>query len=487
MSEFLITYDELKAKATSIKRIFFYRICGTGMGNCAVLLKSKGFEVEGADTDFFPPMGDYLERAQIATHHINNVTDEMMQSFDLIIVGNVVAKKSADAMRIEKLGVPYTSFPAALGSLVLEDKIVVGVAGTHGKTSTTYYLVQLFKKLGMDPGYLIGGVIDEGPSAHLGTDPIFFIESDEYDSAYFHKISKFHYYSINHLILTSLEFDHGDIFQGIEDIKNQFRGLFPKITHTFILCSDYPETLSLEREFKSQCGEQIKWFSYGEKDEMGPSDILMDKSGSCFTLKIDGQREIFRTNLVGIHNILNLSSAILFALSQGISVEKVKESIRLLQKVKRRQEERGYYKGALVIDDFGHHPTAVEITLKGLRVQYPDHKILAVFAPTSATSRSAIFEKEFAESLKLAHKVILVQPTIPTTIKNVGDINCQRMASLMIPTPLDSVPIVTTLDQLLKMVDAGIGEKGKDWVIVFFSNGHLLGLWESSFVQQLQN
>ena len=178
--------EQLLLKKQSIKKIFFYRICGTGMGAAAILLKEAGYIVEGGDTQFKPPMSDYLKSTQIPLIDLLDVDSEYLRGFDLIVVGNVVSKKSPDAQLIESLGVNFCSFPASLGAFILKERKVVGISGTHGKTTTTYLMSQVFKNLGFNPGYFIGGVLNEGPCANLGNSDYFFIESDEYDLSLIH-------------------------------------------------------------------------------------------------------------------------------------------------------------------------------------------------------------------------------------------------------------------------------------------------------------
>ena len=238
------------------------------MGAAARLLKEIKWEVEGGDVSFDPPMGPYLKSLGIPLHFLPDIEDDHLRSFDFIVVGNVVSGKSKDARRLEGLGVELISFPALLKKFVLFDKKVVGVAGTHGKTTTTFFLTQIFTRLGANPGYFIGGVLEKMPSAHLGKGDYFFIEADEYDSSYFSKVAKFRLYNIYDLILTSLEFDHGDIFSSLEDIKDQFRHLLTSLKGSCIFCSDYSASFSLKKEFS-----HLSWIDYGKKSSLGPTHI----------------------------------------------------------------------------------------------------------------------------------------------------------------------------------------------------------------------
>ena len=255
-----LNYENIKKNKSTIKRIFFYRICGTGMGSSACLLKSAGYEVSGADKMFYPPMSTYLEESKIEVHSLDDFELESLKGeVDLIVVGNVVSGKSDEAREIEKLGIPFCSFPAAIGALILDQKKVIGLAGTHGKTTTTYLGIQVFENLKLNPSYLVGAVLDDMPSALMTDSEYFFIESDEYDSAYFEKFSKFRSYSVDHLVLTSLEFDHADIFETLEDIKDEFRAIIPNVKQN-IVCSDWDSIIDIY----DHMGENVDF--YGEKN-----------------------------------------------------------------------------------------------------------------------------------------------------------------------------------------------------------------------------
>lgn len=469
--------NELLLKRDQIKRIFFYRICGTGMGAAACLLKEKGLLVEGGDTQFYPPMGDYLKSTGIPCHDLKSFDLSRLKEFDLIVVGNVVPRMSDDARAIEASGVKFCSFPAALGAFVLKDVNVVGIAGTHGKTTTTYFATQIFEKLGVDPGYFIGGVIEGRTSSKLGSGKYFFIESDEYDSGYFEKYSKFQSYEIDHLILTSLEFDHADIFENLDAIKNEFRNLFKKLTKGVIYCDDYSAISELEAE--SRDSTSLYWKRYGTKSENGPKIIQTNSLGTTFELA----GENYQTNAIGTHNILNLASIILFARAEGFSKEKIQSAIENLQMVRRRQEYRGSYKGIPVIDDFAHHPRAVELTLDGLLKKYPDRKLFVVMEPNSATARSNIFQNEFEAALKNASHVIFAKPLKPTSVKWAKDLDVVTMAKNLSDKNIKA-QVATNLEQLRQAIDADL--KADD-LLVILSNGTCLGLWESSFVQELSH
>lgn len=475
----LISQEDLIASRHKIKKVFFYRICGAGMGPAAVLVKQAGFDVEGADSAFYPPMSTFLETTGIPLHKLEAVTPEFLKQYDLIVVGNSVSGKAEGARMIEKTGVPFTSFPSALGSLVLKDKNVVGICGTHGKTTTTYFLTQLLENLGQNPGYLVGGIIEGREPAKLG-DKYFVIEGDEYDSAYFHKISKFRLYELKNMILTSLEFDHADIFSSVEKIEDEFRAVLPTMKSTLIFNADYPSAMKLHREYSGN--DRQKWFLYGKDAKTGPHDVKTHENGSDFSVDWKGEKIPFTSSVVGEHNVLNLTSCILYLLSEGFDVAKVQKAAREMQMVKRRQEVRGKYKGMTVIDDFAHHPRAITVTMDAIRARFPKRKLITIFEPISATARSSIFQNEFRDSLAGSDKVIIAKQDLATTAIGGTDLDGEKLAKEISGKGREAL-CVKALPELRKVIDDFAEDNA---VLLILSNRTCLGLWESDFVQALK-
>ena len=474
----LISQEDLIKNRSKIKKVFFYRICGAGMGPAAVLVKQAGFEVEGADSAYYPPMSTFLESTGIPLFKLDQVTPEFLKQYDLIVVGNSVSGKLEAARMIEKVGVPFTSFPSTLGSLVLKDKNVIGIAGTHGKTTTTYFMTQLLENLNQNPGYLVGGIIEGRDPSKLG-DKYFVIESDEYDSAYFHKISKFRLFELKNMILTSLEFDHADIFASVEKIEDEFRAIIPQIKGTMIFNQEYPSAMKLFKEYSSNPAQ--KWFLYGDKSEVGPFDVKNFENGSEFKMKWKGETLSFKSSVVGNHNVLNLASCLLFLLNEGFKVDELQKAAAKLEMVKRRQEVRGHYKGMVVIDDFAHHPRAITVTMDAIRARFKGKKITTIFEPISATARSAIFQNEFRDSLAASDKVIIAKADLPTTALSGGDLNADKLSQEIAQKGSQSV-CVSKLDDLRKAIDEYAEPNS---VLLVLSNRTCLGLWESSFVKEL--
>lgn len=475
----LISQEELIKNRSKIKKVFFYRICGAGMGPAAVLVKQAGFDVQGADSAYYPPMSTFLETTGIPLFKLEEVTPEFLKQYDLIVVGNSVSGKAEAARMIEKVGVPFTSFPSALGSLVLKEKNVIGIAGTHGKTTTTYFMTQLLEKLGQDPGYLVGGIIEGRDPAKLG-DKYFVIESDEYDSAYFHKISKFRLYELKNMILTSLEYDHADIFASVEKIEDEFRDVIPGMKSTLVFNQEYASAMKLYRDYSGKNPSQ-KWFLYGEGSEAGPHDVKTHEFGSEFTVKWKGEKIPFSSSVVGQHNVLNLTSCLIYLLAEGFSVADVQKASREIGMVKRRQEVRGRYKDMIVIDDFAHHPRAITVTMDAIRARFKNRKIITIFEPISATARSSIFQNEFRDSLLTSDKVIIAKASIPTTALGGKDLDVDLLAK-EVSAKGKPASCVTKLDELRNVIDQ---YAEKDAVLLVLSNRTCLGLWESSFVKEL--
>lgn len=475
-----LSLEHIKLNRSKYKKILLYRVCGTGMGATACLLKQAGYCVEGADTRFEPPMSQYLESSGIELYQLKDVNKEFLKrkSYDLIVVGNVVPKNSEDACLIEESGIEFCSFPAALGGLFLHEKNVVGVAGTHGKTTTTYFLTQIFSKLGYKPGYFIGGVLESGPSSSLGESDYFFIESDEYDSAYFEKISKFRLYELDHMILTSLEFDHADIFTNISDIQDQFRPTLTELSGRLIFDETYTHAVDLVKSLREKNKQNL--IPYGTVTT-GPALLEEGPEGSVFNLMYQGEMRKFETNLVGKHNLLNLSACLLFCEGEGVSYNDASRAVKSLDHVKRRQEVRGHLGEALVIDDFAHHPKAVELTLAGLRTQYPGKKMTVVFEPNSATARSSLFQDEFTQAFKISDRILITKPQRATSVKFAQNLDSQKMVSELVHMGREA-GVVESLDELLEGLKSS---KSAQDLIVILSNGTCLGFWESDVAKTL--
>ncbi|MDH4467599.1 MAG: Mur ligase family protein [Bacteriovoracaceae bacterium] len=471
--------ESLAKHKSEVKKIFFYRISGMGMGTTATLFKDQGYQVAGCDMQFYPPMGDYLKKRAIPCFTMEQTNEELLKQYDLIVVGNSVGKGSKDATLIENCGVPFTSFPALLGEYILKEREVVGIAGTHGKTTTTYYMIQVLSGLGLDVGYLVGGVLDDREASKLGSHKYFIIEADEYDSSYFQKFSKLRLYQIKHLVLSALEYDHADIFPTLKDITNQFLPVAAGLK-SFLGNHDYPEAKVVADEF--QKFSKSKPAYYGLEYEGGPYEIEQSEKGSTFKLRIDGKEESFQTNIVGKQNILNLTACILFCVQEKLPLLKVKEILKNMKNVKRRQEFKGHYGELIVIDDFAHHPTAIKLTLDSVKKLYPNKPVHIIFEAITSTARSDAFQKEFAECFTGADSVLVANPQVPTNATQLKNLDYAKLSQ-----DLNSFGHFSREYKKLEDLRSKIDEwKKTPGILLVLSNRTVLGLWESSFVQELK-
>ncbi len=467
---------KLSENHSKIKKVFFYRVCGMGMGTCAKLLKEAGFEVEGADSTFFPPMSDYLKQADIPSYSLDKVNEDFLKNYDLIVVGNSVGGQTETARMIEEVGIPFTSFPTLMGELILKDRSVIGIAGTHGKTTTTYYFTQVLDRLGAEPGYFVAGILNDRPPAALGKGKYFVIESDEYDTSYFQKNAKLRHYNIKHLVLTSLEFDHADIYADTDAIEREFHVILPQLER-MIGNSDYPCVMNVAKEYSGPTS------FYGHQSEFGPRNLNYQNGKCQFTLKYKGQELTFETSVIGDHNILNLSSVILFCLEEGYEYEKVKSAVEKIENVKRRQELRGKFNKAIVVEDFAHHPSSVEVTLDAIKKKYPGLPVHCIIEPSTSTARSEAFQEKFIPVFKGAASVTIADPKLPTNAVQFQNLNFEKLSNdIEKKLGIKSIT-VSELNELQEVIKELSTEES---VLLIMGNRTILGLWESEFVNQLK-
>ncbi|MDA8793417.1 Mur ligase family protein, partial [Bacteriovoracaceae bacterium] len=437
--------ENLRKKIPSIRKVLFFRICGTGMGACSILFKSMGFDVFGCDKEYFPPMSEYLLSSGIHEQSLDKVNEAFLQQFDLIVVGNSLPRNNEFAEIIENSGTPFTSFPVALGEMVLKNYTVIGISGTHGKTTTSYFLKQMLNHLGIDCGYLIGGILENEPPARIGSGKkgeYFVIEADEYDTAYFQKHSKFHHYNIFHCIVTSLEFDHADIFNSIDDIKNEFKRLFLTLNEgSIIYNSDYPALSELINEMGI-----VKAQSYSGKKVV--QSVVEEGRRVVFTEDSFLQEKV-HTNIFGQHNIENILSCFRLLRNLGFEESDLIKSVENLKLVKRRQEIRGAYNNSIIIDDFAHHPTAIQKTISAIKSQYRDYQLVSVYEPISATARSDIFQIEYQDCFAGSEEVVLIDNQIKTTVSNHETLDHQSLRDGIDKNGI-STKVIHRLDELIK-------------------------------------
>jgi UDP-N-acetylmuramate: L-alanyl-gamma-D-glutamyl-meso-diaminopimelate ligase len=386
--------------------IHLIAVCGVGMASLAGLLQAQGYRVTGSDENVYPPMSTYLERIGIdvlSGYRKEHLTPRP----DLVVVGNAVSRTNPEAQAMLEQAIGHISFPEAIGQFLIGSRNSLVVAGTHGKTTTSALCAWVLTRAGLEPGFFVGGVpTNFGSGWKVGNGNDVILEGDEYDTAFFDKGPKFLHYRPRNVILTSVEFDHADIYRDLEHLKSAFRRLAEAIPADgrLVVCHDYPAAMEVAR--RARCPVT----TYGEADaaEWRAINIVMREGRCFFEPCFNGRSEgVLEASVIGRHNIQNALAVYVMARILGLERSRLLDGFSSFSGVKRRQEILGERNGILVIDDFAHHPTAVRETINAFRAAYPGRRLWAVFEPRSNTSRRNIFEQQFAEALALADRVVV--------------------------------------------------------------------------------
>jgi UDP-N-acetylmuramate: L-alanyl-gamma-D-glutamyl-meso-diaminopimelate ligase len=394
-----------------VKSIHMIAICGTGMGALASMLKDMGFEITGSDQKVYPPMSEFLSSRDIK---ITEGFSEHNIAYgpDLVIVGNAVSKDNPEVVGMDQMGLEFCSMPQAVNRFIASGKKPLVITGTHGKTTTSSILAWILYEAGMDPTFMIGGILKNFESNYrLGTGEHMVIEGDEYDTAFFDKGAKFLHYDPSVAILTGVEFDHADIFKDIQHVKQAFDAFITGISpqNTLVAFDDDKNVSDLVQ------GKSCKMVKYGRYAESvwRLGSVSIQQPWTFFdVLKYGTVFGNFKTRLVGEHNMLNALSAIAVADTLAIPVEAIARSFESFEGVKRRQEIRGEKSGITVMDDFAHHPTAVRETLRAVKPFYPNGRLIAVFEPRTNSSMRNIFQNIYPLSFDGADIICIRQPSL---------------------------------------------------------------------------
>ena len=382
--------------------------CGTGMGSLAGMLKARGYHVTGSDQQVYPPMSTQLQAWGIPLY--NGFHAEHLEPRpDLVIVGNAVSRHNPEATVARDMAIPTMSLPQALGHFFIADRHAIVVTGTHGKSTTTALIAWLLTHAGCDPGFFVGAVMRNFDSTfRLGNGPHFVVEGDEYDSAYFDKGPKFLHYRPRTAVVTSLEFDHADIYRDLQHVRSAFARFVPLLPSDGLLvaCHDDPQVRDLMATEPIAAAIQTYgfdpaayWHAAAWQPAAGGTQVTVHCQGQPF-----GQ---FHSPLFGPHNVQNLLATVAVTTHAGLSRAQIAAGLSTFAHIKRRCEVRGVVHGITVLDDFAHHPTAVRVTIAGVRQAYPEARLWAVFEPRTATSRRAVFQQDYVQALALADRIIL--------------------------------------------------------------------------------
>jgi UDP-N-acetylmuramate: L-alanyl-gamma-D-glutamyl-meso-diaminopimelate ligase len=383
-------------------------ICGTFMGGLALIARELGYEVSGSDQNVYPPMSTQLEEQGIKLME-GYRAENLAGKPDLVIIGNAMSRGNPEVEAVLNQGIRYVSGPQWLSERVLQNKWVLGVAGTHGKTTTTSMLTWTLEHQGFKPGFLVGGIpMNFGISARLGESDFFAIEADEYDSAFFDKRSKFVHYRPRTAILNNLEYDHADIFPDLDAIKKQFHHLVRTVPGEGLIISPACEK-NIDDVLTMGCWTPVSRTSINGNAQWNAELVKAD--GSQFKVCFEGAEQgCVDWALTGDHNVYNALSAIVAAKHIGILPADAIAALAQFKNVKRRMEVIANINGVTIYDDFAHHPTAIETTLDGLRKQVGDERIIAIVEPRSNTMRLGVHTETLALSLNKADMAILYQP-----------------------------------------------------------------------------
>lgn len=477
--------------ADALRRVHFIAIGGTGMGSLAGLVKARGIEVTGSDKKLYPPMSDALadwgievregfDPAHLAPTPLAN------RAPDLIVIGNAVRADNPEAVAAIASGIPYRSFSDALYELSIAERHCITVSGTHGKTTTTNLAAHLLLATGRDPSLLVGGIsLDLGGSFREGAGAHFVVEGDEYDTAFFDKTPKFLHYHPDTLILTSVEFDHADIYRDLDHVKEAFRALVGSMpAEGRIVAAVTHEGV---RDVLSGASCAVLGYGVERAGEPRPDaadwwarDLTPGSGGLRFVLedRAGGRSWSVESPIFGAHNIENVVGVMAALDSVGVPIEEAIVALRGHQGVKRRQEVRGTAAGVTVIDDFAHHPTAVEGTIEAIAQRHAGSRVIALLEPRTNTSRRAIFQDDYVRALSKADRVAIADvgddPIYSITGEVTECLSASAIAAALTAQGRDAASFAEIDDIVDWVVD---GREDGDVVLVM-SNGAFGGIWE---------
>jgi UDP-N-acetylmuramate: L-alanyl-gamma-D-glutamyl-meso-diaminopimelate ligase len=471
-------------------KIYFLGICGTAMGNAALLARAAGHDIFGADAQVYPPMSTVLSEAGISIHPGYDPVRLEGLDPDLVVIGNAISRGNPEVeWLLDARKIPFTSLPAMLHDFVLQDRRNLVVCGTHGKTTTTSLAAFLLRENGCDPGFLIGGVPFDPPTgSHLGAlDAPFVIEGDEYDSAFFDKRSKFIHYAPHIAVLNNLEFDHADIFRDLADVQRTFSHLTRIVPRNgwIVMNGDDPNLKALG----PLSWTRVVRVGTGRDNDAVVADFSESAAGAEFALIWRGQPwGTVRWSLPGLFNARNAAMAAVaaglalegaithYATSSGDPRRLKLDGLARFRGVKRRQEVLLQNPALTVVEDFGHHPTALAETLSSFRSRFPDSILTAVFEPRSNTARGRTLQNDFARALGVADEVFLGAINRTEKLREDERFDAEAVARDLVGQGASGRSFSNNPELLEALVAHTLGPKNRPRVVVFFTNGSFDGI-----------
>jgi UDP-N-acetylmuramate: L-alanyl-gamma-D-glutamyl-meso-diaminopimelate ligase len=458
---------------TDNKHIHLIGICGAAMASLAGMLQRRGFRVTGSDAAAYPPMSDFLASLDIPVSQPFAV-QHLQPPPNLVVVGNAISRGNVELEHVLDQRIPFCSLPQILHDEFLRGKEVLVVAGTHGKTTTTSMLAWIFHTAGLQPSFLIGGIAENfGSSFQLGQGKHFILEGDEYDTAFFDKGPKFLHYFPDSVILTSVEFDHADIYKDLDAVETAFKRLVNLVPRRGrIIAFDTGESLErcLARAF---C--PVERYGSAANPAWRITDLHLEPGRTAWSVVRDGKPWAeFEYALAGEYNVWNATAAAAMAAGCGISREEISAALKTFKSVKRRLEVRAKVNGITVIDDFAHHPTAIAGTLAALRSNYPGGRLWAILEPRSNTLRRNVLQNELAKSLALADEIVVANVFKSEAIPEAERLDLAAVAA-QIQKHGRRARIVPTVDGIVQLVAP---ELRSGDVVAILSNGGFGGIYE---------
>jgi UDP-N-acetylmuramate: L-alanyl-gamma-D-glutamyl-meso-diaminopimelate ligase len=392
------------------KHIHIIGIAGSAMSPLAGMLRENGFRVTGSDKGVYPPASTLLENLGIPFFESFDAA-HLQPTPDLVVVGNVIARGNPELEEVLDRKIPYRSLPEMLEEVFLPGKHSIVVSGTHGKTTTTAMLAWIFHVAGKQPNFLVGGVAENfGKNYGLEGGPEFILEGDEYETAIWDRGPKFFHYHPDDLIITSLEYDHADIYPDFETYELAFRRLVNLVPRKgrLVIWGDTEASGPALRRVASKAFCPVETYGVAPSNEWTASSVTVEENGTRF--RVSHQGKFFADFLLGAtgkHNVLNAMAAIAVAHGRGVTIEALAEALSSFRSVKRRMDVKGERGGILVVDDFAHHPTAVRATIEAARGRWPHRRLWAILEPRSNSMRRKVFQEALPQALALADRVIL--------------------------------------------------------------------------------
>ena len=388
----------------------FIGICGTAMGSVAAALQNRGYTITGSDQNVYPPMSDFLIENDINVsvgHDENNIPDKV----DLVVIGNAMSRGNVEVESVLNRKIPYTSLPELIKRYFLQGKRNIVITGTHGKTTTSSIIAHLLNDNGLNPNLMIGGIpLDIGKGGRFTESEFFVIEGDEYDTAFFDKRSKFVHYMPEIVVVNNIEFDHADIFNNIEEIKLSFKRMLNIVPENGIVFVNGDDNDAVE--VTENCRAPVIKVGANDDCDFKIENLNLESFNSSFSINENS----YKLPMDGEFNVRNAAMAIAVSDFLKIDQQNIIESVSKFSGIARRQELRGEEKNVKVIDDFGHHPTAIAATIGALKQRYPDSKIWAIFEPRSNTSRRNLLQSELEDSLSQADGVFISEVPNPEKV-----------------------------------------------------------------------